>query len=350
MDLDVKYHHTDSLGHVHLLSEYDIEEMLAKKYGQRFRDYRERWKRACQMEAVEDFPLSIEFETSNTCNFTCGMCIYADKTHLHPDYRDQRPKGYMDINLYKSVIDEATDHGMPAATYGFWCEPLLHPQIVDMIAYGHDHGLIDMRLGTNGQLLTASVSKGLIDAGLQRLEVSVDACAEETFKKIRRGGDFQKVVRNIHEFLEIRDKLGVRFPLLRISFVKLDANVHELDDFIAYWKTYADYFSIQAPHDFFGTHPDVESKFTYESPREKPDFKCSKSTHRLWMRCNGNGQSCGYPAAWEAFTLGTFPTDSISKMWRHETQGMLRSLHGEGRYADHPICHKCALYMTISDD
>lgn len=164
------------------------------------------------------------------------------------------------------------------------------------------------------------------------------------------GGNFQKVVRNIHQFLEIRARRGVKLPLLRVSFLKLDVNQHELENFIDYWKPYADYFSIQEAHDFFETNPDVTPTVKFQVPREKPGFKCSKPTHRLWMRYNGNGQSCGYPAAWEAFTLGTFPKDSISSMWRHETQKMLRVIHGEGRYGDHPLCHECVLHTGVNEE
>jgi hypothetical protein len=70
----------------------------------------------------------------------------------------------------------------------------------------------------------------------------------------------------------------------------------------------------------------------------------------MWMRFNGNGQSCGYPAAWAEFTLGTFPKDSLYKMWHHPTQEMLRKLHTAGRYADHPLCHTCALYTQVSEE
>ena len=57
----------------------------------------------------------------------------------------------------------------------------------------------------------------------------------------------------------------------------------------------------------------------------------------------------GYPAAWDAFTLGTFPKDSIKAMWHHQTQQMLRTIHGEGRYTDHPICHECVLYTMVAE-
>lgn len=350
MELDVRYSHKESMGHVRLVAEKDIEEMLAGMYGQRYRDYRKRWHAAGKLETVEDFPLSLEFETSNTCNFKCNMCIYAEKAQMHPDYREKRPLGYMDFEIYKGIIDEASRYGMPAATYGFWCEPLLHPRIVDMIDYGNRRGLMDMRVGTNGQLLTEKVAKGFVDAGLQRLEVSLDAFTKETYEFVREGGDFEKVKRNIHNFLEIRDKMNARFPLLRVSFLKLDANVHELDAFIDYWKQYVDYFSLQEPVDVYAPNPQVISVLKFEAPKEKPKFKCAKTTHRLWIRYNGNGQSCGYPPAWGEFTLGTFPKDSLHEMWHHATQKMLRTIHKAGRYYDHPLCHACARSTKVNEE
>lgn len=350
MDIDVRYEYKESTGHIRLIAEKDIEELMANIYGQRYRDYRARWRKAGRLETVEDFPLSLEFETNNTCNFKCNMCIYAEKTQLHPDYRDKRPRGNMDFNMYRAIIDEAAEYGLPAATYGFWCEPLLHPQIVDMIAYGTRRNLIDMRVGTNGQLLTEEKAKGFIDAGLQRLEVSIDAFTGETYKIVRVGGDFELVKRNTHNFLEIRDKMNSSLPLLRVSFVKLDINTHELDDFVNYWKHYADYFSLQEPIDVFAFSPVAKPVLTFEAPKEKPKFKCAKTTHRMWVRYNGNGQSCGYPPAWEEFTLGTFPRNSLYEMWHHPTQEMLRKVHTEGRYFDHHHCHTCVLSTKVNEE
>src|SRR5437773_11450545 len=114
MELDVRYQHTDSMAQTRLVAETDIEEMFAGIYGERYREYRRRWALACTMQAVEDFPLSLEFETSNTCNYKCNMCIYAEKSELHPDYRDKRPLGYMDFEMYKAIIDEAATYGLQA--------------------------------------------------------------------------------------------------------------------------------------------------------------------------------------------------------------------------------------------
>ena len=278
------------------------------------------------------------------------MCIYAKKSELHPDYKDKRPMGYLDFGLYKRMLDEASEFNMPAATYGFWCEPLMHPQMLDMIDYGTRRGLIDMRIGTNGQLLDERMSKGLIDAGLQRLEVSLDAATKGTYEKIRIGGNFDKVVKNIHNFLEHRDKMNAKLPLLRISFVKLEANMHELDGCVDYWKRYADYFSFQDPINVFESKPNVSPALKFEAPKEKPKFKCAKASHRMWMRFNGNGQTCGYPAAWEAFTLGTFPKSSLYEMWHHPTQDLMRKIHSAGRYFDHELCHQCVLYTQVSEE
>ena len=87
-------------------------------------------------------------------------------------------------------------------------------------------GAIELGITTNGSLL-APMAKELKDAGVNRLNISLDSPDPETFKKITRGGDPQDVLKGI----EAAQSAG--FDNIKINTVLLkDINDGELYDFI----------------------------------------------------------------------------------------------------------------------
>ena len=93
-------------------------------------------------------------------------------------------------------------------------------------------------------LLTQKISNELIDSGLTRLQISIDAVSEETYQKVRPGGKLKTVITNLQNFLELK-KLKKITPLTRVNFVKTSLNESELDRFISYWSNKVDMIGVQ---------------------------------------------------------------------------------------------------------
>ena len=92
--------------------------------------------------------------------------------------------------------------------------------IDEFILYASTKGILDIMLSTNGTALTEKMSYKLIDAGLTKISVSLDANDEEIYNKIRVGGDFKKVIQNCLTFLKVRESLNKKIPLFKVTFVK----------------------------------------------------------------------------------------------------------------------------------
>lgn len=337
--MQIKYIRNKVNSQVSIVSKYDIDEILTTEIGERYPAYRKEWYASMDGSVIPDHPLTVELETNNFCNFHCNMCIFSSKD-LHPDKKTGKKKTFLDFSLFCKVINEGEVFELPALTYGFLSEPLLHPDIAKMVSYAREHRVIDQRLGSNGYLLSEKMSRDLIAAGLTRLEISVDAVTPETYNKVRAGGDFNTVLSNIHNFLKIREELGSRLPLLRVSFLKLNVNNHELDDFFEYWENYADYFSIQEPVDY-----GIENKgseLSFESVNVPDSFQCDEPFQRIFLRCDGTYLSCGHIHAWEKRTLGDAHHESLLDVWNSGTMKKLREIHQQKRIKTDKICFNCA--------
>src|SRR3954462_12580644 len=56
----------------------------------------------------------------------------------------------------------------------------------------------------NGSLITEPVARGMIEAGLDAINISVDASGKEVFEATRIGLKYDKVIANIERLLRLR--------------------------------------------------------------------------------------------------------------------------------------------------
>ena len=80
---------------------------------------------------------------------------------------------------------------------------------------------------------------------MTRIQISIDATTQETYDKVRPGGNYDKIIKNVHNFIKLREKLKNNLPLVRVNFVKTELNHRELNDFINLWKDKVDMIGIQ---------------------------------------------------------------------------------------------------------
>lgn len=337
----IAYSHAEPTEQVRLIAYKDLDAVFRRHFGDAYDDYRKAWYAAQDGVIIPKFPLSLDFETNNFCNLKCRMCLFS--TDLHPDSGGKH--GFLKMPLFKKLVDEGREYGLPAMTFGFESESLLNPDLAQMIGYARKNGVMDIRVGTNGMLLDDDAARRLIDSGLTRLEVSVDAASPATYNHIRQGGNYYRLLKNIFRFLELREKAGTEFPLLRVSFLKLDENRRELPDFINFWRYVADYFSIQNLLDYEIMEKEHEER-EESVAREDKDFRCAKINQRMYVRYNGQALPCGYVFGWDTLALGDLNTMSAFDAWNSSKFQELRSIHMQHRYMDNADCYRCVSHTT----
>jgi radical SAM protein with 4Fe4S-binding SPASM domain len=83
----------------------------------------------------------------------------------------------MDIEVFKKIIDDLAEFPEPIKSLRLYKEgeALLNPKLPEMIRYAKDSGrVLKIDLTTNGLLLTDNVSKSIVDAGLDWINISVN--------------------------------------------------------------------------------------------------------------------------------------------------------------------------------
>jgi len=104
-------------------------------------------------------------------------------------------------------------------------EPLLRPEILEIVAAVKTAGVRDLSLTTNGQRL-AAMAGPLRRAGLDRVNVSLDSLRPERYRAISRGGDLGRVL----DGMAAAEAAGL-YPL-KINMVPMrNLNDDEVEDF-----------------------------------------------------------------------------------------------------------------------
>lgn len=137
-------------------------------------------------------PFSIQIDVCSACNMKCEFCFHSD---LESIKRNNIEFGIMSYETFTKVIDniKATAEVKIKKLRLFKIgEPLLNPDLAKMIRYAKDAEIAEnIEITTNGTLLTPRLADSIINAGLDILNVSVNAIDEASYRTKVRGGELR---------------------------------------------------------------------------------------------------------------------------------------------------------------
>jgi len=176
-------------------------------------------------------PIVAKIEATNICNGTCRLCPVGRKEPGH------RPPGMMDWDLYTRLID-AVKVTIVTVDLTNWGESLLHPRILDMIAYAHE-ARIYTYLSTNLHTVRDEHVEGLMRSGLDELALSLHGLSDDSYQAYQPGFPFDEAVEVIGRLVDARDRIGRDGrPKIKLNFVVTKANVREVDRLPAFAARY----------------------------------------------------------------------------------------------------------------
>lgn len=177
--------------------------MIAEE-GHRY--YKERTK----LETVIplDTPFILYVDPSSVCNLKCKFCPCGG---AHDDlWTDEKRRsiGIMQMDLFKKIVDDCTDFPNKIKVLRLYKEgePLANPYFSEMVAYANKSGnFIGIDTTTNGTLLCPKLNREMVDAGLTRINISVEGLCGEDYKEICGTKiDFEKFMANIQDLYDHR--------------------------------------------------------------------------------------------------------------------------------------------------
>lgn len=305
-----------------------------------YAQYRDEFNKASNFEKRYDFPIHLDLEIDNICNYACTFCpIGQPESELGEFYKSK-----FEIPKKKifEIIDESKDIGVKSIQFSLVNEPLANKNIFEILKYTSQKNFEDIFIISNGSLLNEKKSLQLLDSGLKKIQFSLDAIRPDTyeknrFTKVKKPGLYKKVIENILKFIELRDKLNYKFPLVRVSFIELEENINEKKDFEKFWKNKVDGIHFQKLTDY--------KKKLHEFDENK-NVRCSMPYFRLSIKADGNVRPCcvGYG---EKILIGNIFKQSLHEIWNSNNLRNFQKMHKEYRSLENSACKECLEHSDI---
>ena len=321
---------TSVLGDIHSKT---VDGLGTKSEVDQYLAYRKEFELAANFEKVHTYPIHVDIEIDNFCNFACTFCpIGQPENKFHEQYKTIKK---IDKNKIFELLDECKKIGVKSVQFSLVNEPLANKNIFEYINYASRLNIVDISIVSNAYLLSEKNIYALLNSGLKKIQFSLDSFSPETYKERRlknlKPANYQKTVNNILNFLKIKKEKKKTFPLVRVSFIELDDNKHEKNNFFEFWSDKVDAIHFQKLIDYTN---DEAKKY------ESKTYKCNMPIFRLSIKADGNVKPCCVTYG-EEINLGNIYNQSLNEIWQSKFLKDFQKLHLDSRANENSVCLNC---------
>ena len=171
-----------------------------------------------RLPSIRTYPVNLDIILTKACNLRCTFCV---------SYSSLTGERWMSFDLYKKIAEKLfpTTHGIFICSGG---EPFLYPQLRDALKLARQYGT-RTTMTSNGMLINKEAAQWLVeDQSLHELCISFDGSRKETLERIRRGANYDTILKNIEQLAYLKENRNAVYPRLWFRFVVMKSNAHEL--------------------------------------------------------------------------------------------------------------------------
>ncbi len=274
-------------------------------------------------------PSSVIMEVSSLCNVSCLGCAFHG-----PHGFVNRPVGNMKKTVWESLIKEigSWDKQVRLTAHGGG-EPLMNPELKDILLLAKSFPNISTGFLTNGMLLDKNFSEFIINTSLEWVALSIDGVVPETHNQIRHKSDLATVENHLEILLDLKKKKHSDFPKVSINMVAYDIIKDQSDAFVKKWIDKVE--TVMVSH--YRNPP--KSKRWPNMPEKR--VPCNLLWSQAVVAWDGRlGLCC------EDFNIDYSPgkideNHSLLTLWNAPEFEQVRTLHSHGQFENHPMCGTC---------
>ncbi|MDE5603722.1 MAG: SPASM domain-containing protein, partial [Helicobacter sp.] len=279
----------------------------------------------------------------------CIMCPFFSKElkeKQQTDFFKQKIK-IEDKVVYEAIefMAKASKEN-PNVTIGFTAagEATLDTRLPKFINYARNKGIPWRYIVTNGTLLEQRGIE-LLDAGLNRMTISIDGATEETYKKIR-GTDLIEVERGVRKCVEYARKLNNQGGKIEFDLNCVLVNEEIEKEKALYLEKWSDcrdiisriYFTRLVVYDIQGNDinkTDVQDR----------EMICSLPWNNYAIDCYGDVTVCctmDASAMYKPVSIGNVKELGVEGVWSSSRAKLLRQEQLKSSFDVFSICHNCS--------
>ena len=122
-----------------------------------------RHKMIKDMAKHEKRPLRVRLGNTNICGENCSFC---------PHKEMKRKQGIMSMKLYKKLVNECVNWGVPEIVIQEFGEPFCDPLFFERVEYAYKKGIPKIQTNSNCKFITQTIAHKIMDSYLTELFIS----------------------------------------------------------------------------------------------------------------------------------------------------------------------------------
>jgi MoaA/NifB/PqqE/SkfB family radical SAM enzyme len=286
-------------------------------------------------------PFVVFVDPSDACNFKCKFCPTGDRDLMKSV---NRPLTRMNFELFKKIADDMTNFPSKVKVLRLYKdgEPLINKELEKMVKYAKDIGASErIDTTTNASLLTKERGKALVDAGLDRINISIYGVSTENYKSFSDAKvEFSTILQNVQDFYEVRGNCEM---VVKVNGDTLSNQEKEI--FLQKFGNSTDKIFIEHT---MACWPNFELRGGVEVNNEVGIYgqeltdidACPYPFYSFSINSDGLVSVCFLDWG-RKLTVGDVKSQSVQEIWDGKPMRSYRKMFLEGGRKGHPTCGGC---------
>ncbi len=286
-------------------------------------------------------PFVVFVDPASACNFKCTFCPTGHRDMIADTGRFQ---GAMKLDVFKKIVDDlgAFDQRIKVLRMYKDGEPFLNKRLADMVGYAKQSGHVEyIDTTTNGSLLTPDRIGPVLQAGIDKINISVDGMTEETYARFTGFKfDFKAFVENVKWVHANKGQceIVVKIPGELITEAQRQEFFDTFGDHCD--RIFVENFAPCWPEFDIEKHTGVKiTKGIYQQEVGDTDT-CPYIFYGYSVNADGLVSSCFLDWG-RKLVIGDVRQQSMKEIWNSDLMNALRLQHLEGRRRQNGVCGNC---------
>lgn len=261
---------------------------------------------------------TLQIETTNLCN---GKCVFCPVPSM------KRPRGVMEQDLFKKIIDDAAEVSPEYVLPFLNGEPFLDKLIFQRIEYVNEKlPNAKVALYSNGNLLTEEKAEKLARLRVHQVNFSINAMSEEGRRSIM-GLGLLDAVENVLRYRAMDPTVNIAASMvLDPAYVTND----EAEEFKRFFAAHGIFPRIFLPGNWAG--------------KLRPSYNtraiCCRPESHLTVLIDGRVSLCCFDVEGQV-TLGDLKNQTITEVWNGGSATNYREKNAKGERKGLELCGDC---------
>lgn len=291
------------------------------------------------------FPIIVDVELTNLCNFKCLMCPVGTKAQ-------QRQPGFMADTLFSKLLEEAALHRTPLR-FILWGEPTMHKKWLVYLIATKKRGL-PVHFNSNGSLITDEQMEQLVAHQIDSVKFSFQGVDRKSYREMRNCDFFPTLIDRVAALHRIRGENP--FPFIHVSTTityesraqveKFQRKLEKITDKITVGRTELERFDVSKGTLSKQEMATIDKLKSQEKLVKKHPNCCPEVFDKLSVHWDGVVSACCRDFN-DVMAVGNLEEQTLAEIWCSKKLQYYRQQLAEKKYEKFELCRNCFDYHGL---